>query len=267
MIDSQPSASRPRNHRPLASRSRQPAPRRELVSRRDSVEPALWKRPRIESVPDSAVTQPLPPRVYPSLESEAPAASFTPVPPRAGAGQVELYVVAALSAAITVLVMLVAERASHWADARAKIEEVSRPISALVPSLPSANPAGANAQTGSGVPVVLLHDLPVERGAKGPPVTAASFAAPSRRAVEGVDRAKLSRALARAARAASSCGPGPVNARVVVTFGASGVPRAVHFGSGAPPQAQRSCVLGAIARARVAPFVGEPVTVAKNLSW
>jgi hypothetical protein len=29
----------------------------------------------------------------------------------------------------------------------------------------------------------------------------------------------------------------------------------------------RSCVLSAVARTRVTPFVGDPVTVSKSLSW
>jgi len=45
------------------------------------------------------------------------------------------------------------------------------------------------------------------------------------------------------------------------------VPSSVHFGAASPPAGLRSCILSAVARSRVTPFIGEPVTVSKNLSW
>ncbi|HEX3773776.1 MAG TPA: hypothetical protein VHV51_04880 [Polyangiaceae bacterium] len=124
----------------------------------------------------------------------------------------------------------------------------------------------------STIPVVVLRDLPLEaKAALGSGFLARTANAPqSTYAASAPDakpsRASLVRALNGAAAAARSCGDGPVSAEVVVTFGPSGVARGVHFS--APPRvALRSCVLNAVARSRVAPFVGEPVTVSKTLRW
>ena len=124
-------------------------------------------------------------------------------------------------------------------------------------------PAAASFGPGAAIPVVSVTDLPVEgqRALRGAAMK--SGATPQ---ASGM-RAQLARALGNAARAAQSCGSGPVNTQIVATFAPSGVARAIHFGAGAPPAALRSCVLNAVARARISPFEGEPVIVSKTLRW
>ena len=120
---------------------------------------------------------------------------------------------------------------------------------------------------GSSIPVVAVSDLPVEgeHAARGAAVMSSGAGARSPR-LSGM-RGELARALGNAARAAQSCGEGPVNTQVVATFAPSGVARSIHFGAGAPPAGMRSCVLIAVARARISPFEGDPVTVSKTLRW
>ena len=310
MIDSQPSASRPRNPRLV---SRRLMPRREPMARRELIDRTGWKNVRIEHDEEfdnevTAVTHPLPTlvmqppppaRVLPMMDSEPGAASFTPVVMHARS--TELSVVALLSAVVTFVAVLFAQHAAHWGEARAKISDrAPRQAAAEQSELPmtthaSVSPSWA-ATLASNIPVVRLRDLPLEHGAAaridyerptpapraervevertggGRSASRAAPATPARPAPVAVapgpaDRAELSRALSRAAAAARSCGEGPVHAQVVATYAPSGVPSSVHFGSAAPPAGMRSCVLSAVARTRVTPFVGEPVTVSKSLSW
>ncbi|MEI9936492.1 MAG: hypothetical protein WDO69_04635 [Pseudomonadota bacterium] len=294
MIDSQPSASRPRNPRLVARRL---MPRREPVVRRELVESTGWNNVRIEHEPDTAVTHPLPTRalpptrVLPLVDSEPSAASFTPVVMHARS--TELSVVALLSAVVTFGAVLFAQHAAHWGEARAQISEPRAPRQIAEQSErpmtthAALSPSWAATLT-SNIPVVLLRDLPLEHGA-GARIEYERPAAAPRAEVERnttarvstrasrpaavsaapgpADRAELARALARAGAAARSCGDGPVHAQIVATFAPSGVPSSVHFGGSAPPASMRSCVLSAVARTRVTAFVGEPVTVSKSLSW
>jgi hypothetical protein len=274
-------------------------PRREPVVRRELVESAGWNNVRIEHEPDTELTLPLPtrilpsPRVLPLVDSEPAAASFTPVVMHARSS--ELSVVAFLSAVVTFGAVLFGQHAAHWGEARAQISERAPTRQ----STEQAEPRAAHAASGpswaatltSNIPVVLLRDLPLEhggaarveseRGAAAPRVeserssTFRPAARPSRSvaavpaapAPGPADRGELSRALARAGAAARNCGDGPVHAQIVATFAPSGVPSSVHFGAATPPAALRSCILSAVARTRVTPFVGEPVTVSKSLSW
>ena len=251
------------------------------------IEHATLKPPPVPSFPDSAVTQPLPrgalppPPVLPEplalhalhdSHSELPPA-VTSVPPPAmpvrHARSSELSLVAVLSFAATLGAALLAQHASHWTEVRAAIGS-ARPASARPVFSGSVQPSVWSASLPSGAPVVLLHDLPLEqRGGAAPAPAfkgtgrgAASLAAPS-----GGGRSELGRAMAQAARSAQSCGEGPVHTQVVATFAPSGVPSSVHFGSAPPPAALRSCVLSAVARSRVSPFEGDPVTVSKTLNW
>jgi hypothetical protein len=310
VIDSQPSASRPRP-RLVARRL---MPRREPVVRRELVESAGWNNVRIEHEPDTAVTHPLPtrvlplpppPRVLPLVDSEPGAASFTPVVMHARS--TELSVVALLSALVTFGAVLFAQHAAHWGEARAQISEraprqaTEQSSEASLATRAASSPSWA-AKLTSNIPVVLLRDLPLERGAaaridhsaarieseRPAPVPRVEVersntgrggarasraakpapAAPAAPAAPGpADRAELARALARAGASARNCGEGPVTAQIVATFAPSGVPSSVNFGGAAPPASMRSCVLSAVARTRVTPFVGEPVTVSKSLSW
>ncbi len=241
--------------------------------------PLASARPRIDSVPDSAVTQPFPrplPLLVPApLRSEPPpAASYTVAAVHARPS--ELSFVAALSIAATLVAAVIAQRASHWGEARAKIEPADATAHApskLASPMPVARavamPISAPA---SSIPVVNMGALPVERPGLGLLTSAASGSSTSRsrastNSAGGLDRASFARALAGAARAARGCGEGPVHTQIVATFGPSGVPRSVQFASAPPPAALRSCVLSAVARARVAPFTGDPVTVSKSLNW
>ena len=314
MIDSQPSASRPRTPRLVARRL---MPRREPKVRRELIERTGWNNVRIEHDDDldnevTEVTHPLPTRVMPQpapppvralplMDSEPGAASFTPVVMHARS--TELSVVALLSAVVTFGAVLLAQHAAHWGEARAKIS--ARPVrqaaeQSEVPLTTHASLSPSWAATlASNIPVVRLRDLPLEHGAASrieyerpqpaarververaerPEVErtgggrgvarSAPRPAPVAAAAPGpADRAELSRALSRAAASARNCGEGPVHAQIVATYAPSGVPSSVHFGSSAPPAAMRSCVLSAVARTRVTPFVGEPVTVSKSLSW
>lgn len=314
MIDSQPSASRPRAPRLV---SRRLMPRREPMARRELVERTGWKNIRIENDDDldnevTAVTHPLPtrvmpqpppPRALPLMDSEPGAASFTPVVMHAR--PTELSVVALLSAVVTFGAVLFAQHAAHWGEARAKISARPPRQAAEQSELPmttraSFSPSWAATLT-SNIPVVRLRDLPLERGGAAridyeratpaPRVEraermeraertdvehngggrastrSAAHPAPVAAAPGPADRAELARALARAAASARNCGDGPVHAQVVATYAPSGVPSSVHFGSSSPPASMRSCVLSAVARTRVTPFVGDPVTVSKSLSW
>ncbi len=306
MIDNQPSASRPRNPRLVARRlmpRREPMVRRELVESTGWNNVRIEEEPDTElthPLPNRYPPQP-PPRVLPRLDSEPGAASFTPVIMHARS--TELSVVAFLSAVATFGAVLFAQQAAHWREARAKIN-VRPPRQAIeqselpLPSHSSISPSWA-ATLASNIPVVRLRDLPLEHGgaaarieyerpapapraerAERPERTEVEHGAGGGRAVAKavrpapapvtpgpVDKAELARALARAGASARNCGEGPVHAQVVATYSPSGVPSSVHFGSSSPPAAMRSCVLSAVARTRVTPFVGEPVTVSKSLSW
>lgn len=304
MIDSQPTASRPRAPRLV---SRRLMPRREPVARRELVESTGWNNVRIEHEPDTAVTHPLPTRVLPPprvlpLDSEPGAASFTPV---VHARSTELSIVALLSAAVTFGAVLFAQHAAHWGEARAQIRERAPRQAAEQAEVPLTTHAALSpswaATLASNIPVVRVRDLPLEhgasarmdyeRGASAPRMEverSSTRAAAPRMEVERAaprvasrgthpapiaaapgpaDRAELARALARAGAAARNCGEGPVHAQIVATYAPSGVPSSVHFGGSSPPASMRSCVLSAVARTRVTPFVGEPVTVSKSLNW
>ncbi|MEI9951788.1 MAG: hypothetical protein WDO74_23110 [Pseudomonadota bacterium] len=275
-------------------------PRREPVARRELVESAGWNNVRIEHEPDTELTlpyvtrplpQPQPTRVLPLVDSELGSSSFTPVVMHARS--TELSVVALLSAVVTFGAVLFAQHAAHWGEARAQIseraptrqiaEQAERPLTTRA----ALSPSWAATLT-SNIPVVLVRDLPLEHGAAArmeseragaaprveveraapAPRPAARAARPTPAAVAGpADRGELARALARAGASARNCGDGPVHAQIVATYAPSGVPSSVHFGASAPPASMRSCVLSAVARTRVTPFVGEPVTVSKSLSW
>lgn len=82
-----------------------------------------------------------------------------------------------------------------------------------------------------------------------------------------LDRRALAQAVARAAGAASSCAPGPEKGRVTLTFAPSGNVQSAHLEQPFDGPGVNSCVLRAMGRARVGPFVGETVTVHKTLAW
>jgi outer membrane biosynthesis protein TonB len=82
-----------------------------------------------------------------------------------------------------------------------------------------------------------------------------------------VDRRALGQAVARAAGAASSCAQGPEKGRVALTFSPSGSVQSAQLEQSFGEPGINSCVLRAMGRARVRPFVGEAVTVHKTLRW
>lgn len=170
----------------------------------------------------------------------------------------ELALVAGAAVLLTWSTSLLMHRGHALKSARTSHDRMALQSTPVVDS-----PAAASFGPGAAIPVVAVRDLPVEgqRGLRG--AATAGVAAPH---ASGM-RAQLARALSNASVAAQSCGPGPVNTQIVATFAPSGVARAIHFGAGAPPAALRSCVLNAIARARISPFEGEPVTVSKTLRW
>jgi hypothetical protein len=284
---------------------REPAARRELVESTGWNNVRIEHEPDTavtHPLPTRALQPPV--RALPLMDSEPGAASFTPVVMHARS--TELSVVAFLSAVVTFGAVLFAQHAAHWGEARAQIsepaprqatEQAEERLTTRAPRAP-ASPSWAATLT-SNIPVVLVRDLPLEHGAAArververvesePRTTPAprveverssaprggtrgsrgTHAAPAAPVAPGpADRAELARALARAGASARNCGEGPVHAQIVATYAPSGVPSSVHFGASAPPAAMRSCVLSAVARTRVTPFVGEPVTVSKSLSW
>src|SRR3954471_13257011 len=247
------------------------------------IEHAVLKPPPVPSFPDSAVTQPLPTRALPpppvlpgqlakqDSHSELPAAVTSVPPPARHARSTELSLVAVLSFAATLGAALLAQHASHWNEARAQIGSARHASAPVRPASTGPVPASVSSEVlADGAPVVTVHDLPLERGggavAPGAPFKPTGRSVPSPSASAG-GRSDFARAMAQAARSAQGCGEGPVHTQIVATFAPSGVPSSVHFGSAPPPAALRSCVLSAVARSRVAPFEGDPVTVSKTLSW
>ncbi|MEP7049263.1 MAG: hypothetical protein ABJB12_02875 [Pseudomonadota bacterium] len=246
--------------------------------------PAVVKRE-----PAVALTQTFAPVVMPSSAAQASPPAFGTLPPirplpRLGtfpplgmkasgfarlvrhARPVELALVAGVAMLITWTVSTVTHRAQAARGAASNRERAA--LFAPLTSDSSLNDApgalsAANFGPGSSIPVVSVADLPVE-GLR--PLRAASLASAAAPHLSGM-RAELARALGNAARAAQSCGTGPVNTQIVATFAPSGVARAIHFGANAPPVAVRSCVLNAVARAHISPFEGDPVTVSKTISW
>jgi hypothetical protein len=195
----------------------------------------------------------------------------------------ELTLAAVVAALLTLYMTLLALRPwrSHAEPATHAEQSAVRLALPGSDSVPASRPLDFG--PGANIPVVTVHDLPVEGhgapsapGASGAPASSpagasasgvsASFAAAAGTS-EGVDAGALGRAMTLAGRVAKSCGPGPVSAQIVATFAPSGSMRSVHFGAGAPPVELRSCVLRAMSRARVKPFQGGPVTVSKTLRW
>lgn len=82
-----------------------------------------------------------------------------------------------------------------------------------------------------------------------------------------LDRGALAQAVGRAAGAASSCAPSPEKGRVALTFSPAGSVQAARLEQSFGDPGINSCVLRAMGRARVRPFIGEPVTVHKTLRW
>jgi hypothetical protein len=227
---------------------------------------------RAAAVPESAVTQPLPGRASPSTPPESWSTDFTPtdltpaVPARPR--WLELSFVASASMAATLMVMLLASHLLSGAGTgplRGMETLGASPENDALAAPQKVSSFGP----GPAIPVVPLHELAVEHGSAGAgAATGAHYAGNATGAAEvGPNRGALARALARASQAAQSCGPGPVNAQVIATFGPSGVARSVQFGAGAPPTSLRSCVLNAVARVHIAPFEGPPVTVSKTVRW
>ncbi len=238
--------------------------------------PPAPRAPRLDSISDAEDTPLVPLRVAPFL----PARLMRALSGRriVHARPFELSLVAGLAIVTTLLVTALTLRIeAPRMNALISSARHSKPKSA-VESAPNAPSLAAPAST---IPVVPVVDLPVEAGhgavlanlapsyaTPGSHAASASARAPSAAFAPGAgpDRAALSRALGGAAAAARNCGEGPVSAQVVVTYAPSGVARDIHFAA-APPLVMRSCVLNAVARSRVAPFTGDPVTVSKTLRW
>jgi hypothetical protein len=224
---------------------------------------------RTGSVPDWEDTPLIPLRVEPLLlPTRLTLSSLAPT--TLHARPIELSVVAFLAMLLTLAVTAITLRAEA-PRLTALVSSVTRAAPhAARPSSPRVPEASAK----STIPVVSVRDLPVQGGGYAAAVLSSNssalgatrFTARPGASSSGPDRAGLARALGGAAAAARSCGAGPVTAQVLVTFGPSGVARNIHFAT-APPVAMRSCVLNAVARARIAPYTGDLVTVSKTLRW
>jgi hypothetical protein len=247
--------------------------------------PAIVTRDSFDSLPDSAVTNPLPrplptPRPLPLPRSVPPAALQVPAPrpasepplgftrPALRGRPFELSAVATLSVVATLVATLFVSRVQHAGAPRVALGAAPRGASAIaepVTPVVTAHNVVSELGPGIGIPVVPITQLPFEHAGAASKLTSSlgsrSLAAGS------ADRVELARALGRAARAASGCGPGPVNTQVVVTFAPSGVARLIHFAAAPPPAAMQSCVLNAVARSRVPAFQGPDVSVSKTLRW
>jgi hypothetical protein len=81
------------------------------------------------------------------------------------------------------------------------------------------------------------------------------------------DRNAIARAMTISAGAARSCGAGPENGTVMVTFSPSGNAQSIQLLKPFSGRDVNACVLRAMSRARVPAFVGEPVAVRKSLRW
>lgn len=234
------------------------------------------RAPRFESISDTEDTKLMPLRSAPARLSRVLAQRAI-----VHARPFELSLVAGLAIVSTLLVTAVTLRFETPRMNTLVGSAPHSPPNSAAESHTAAPPAAAPMST---IPVVPVVDLPVEagRGAMlasiapssavlGGHPSSATARAPSAASTPttpsvGPDRAALARALGGAAAAARNCGEGPVSAQVVVTYAGSGVARNIHFAS-PPPVALRSCVLNAVARSRVAPFTGDPVTVSKTLRW
>ncbi|HEY3666812.1 MAG TPA: hypothetical protein VGL19_12455 [Polyangiaceae bacterium] len=259
--------------RPSSTLSVYPAPPPPPVIR--TMLPVAAKRDRIDSVPDSAVTQPFPrpvtsPTLVLSPAQPAPQRPLSEPPlgftrPALHARPWELSIVATLSMAITLLGTWLGSRAMHSSTPTSAVTagQVSAPSEPATPT-GAAHASATERAPASGIPVVPLRDLPLEHAGGA---ARASGASSSRGAPGSVDRGELARALGRAARSASGCGPGPVNTQIVVTFAPSGVARFIHFASSPPPASMQSCVLNAVARSRVPSFEGPAISVSKTFRW
>jgi len=191
-------------------------PRREPVVRRELVESAGWNNVRIEHEPDTELTLPLPtrilpsPRVLPLVDSEPAAASFTPVVMHARSS--ELSVVAFLSAVVTFGAVLFGQHAAHWGEARAQISERAPARQSTEQAEPLATRAASGpswaATLTSNIPVVLLRDLPLERGGAARVESERGAAAPRFE----VERGSTSRPAARASRAVAAAPAAPAPA-------------------------------------------------------
>jgi len=84
---------------------------------------------------------------------------------------------------------------------------------------------------------------------------------------KGPDRAAIAKAVGRAAAAAMACDSGPRQGRAVITFAPSGNVQSVGLVESFGDNAVNGCVLRALGRAHVPPFVGGPIEVRKGLSW
>jgi hypothetical protein len=242
-----------------------PPPPPPVIVTLPQLEPELPTTPFAAPLPQSAET-PLPVFKLPLNLGSVPPVSVPAraVPLESHARSFELSIVAVLSVLITLAFSFAAQLAAHWGEARATIVQSPRGEAAPEAAGASLAPSPAPASTrGAEIPVVPLRQLPVE--SNGAALRASAFATTG--AGAGASRSELVRALAGVAQGARSCGSGPVQAQIVATFGPTGLPGNVHFGSGAPPPALRSCVLRAVSRARITPFSGPPVTVSKSLSW
>ncbi|HEY5376610.1 MAG TPA: hypothetical protein VIK01_23175 [Polyangiaceae bacterium] len=237
--------------------------------------PAIVTRDSFDSLPDSAVTQPLPlplplPRPLPIPALRAPASEpplgFTR--PALHGRPFELSAVATLSVVATLVATLFVSRIQHAGAPRVALGATPHGASATagpVAPVVTAHNAVSELGPGFGIPVVPITELPLEHGGAASKLTSSLGSRPL--TPGSADRVELARALGRAARAASGCGPGPVNTQVVVTFAPSGVARVIHFAAAPPPAAMQSCVLNAVARSRVPAFQGPDVSVSKTLRW
>lgn len=101
--------------------------------------------------------------------------------------------------------------------------------------------------------------VPSRRAAAAPVVVPSTPGPPDRAAIAG--------AVNRASGAARSCGSGPENGQLVVTFAPSGSAQSIQLLKPFSNRDTNACVLRAMSRARVPAFIGEPVSVRKSLRW
>jgi hypothetical protein len=101
------------------------------------------------------------------------------------------------------------------------------------------------------------EELQARMGAPAPPPTPTA----------GPNKAAIAKSVARATAAATSCDAGPQSGRAQITFAPSGNVSNVSLIQPFSDNAVNGCVLRALGRAHIPPFVGDPVSVRKGLSW
>jgi hypothetical protein len=84
---------------------------------------------------------------------------------------------------------------------------------------------------------------------------------------KGADRAAVTKAMGRAAKAAAACDSGPHDGRVSLTFAPAGTVTSASLVKGFGDAGVNACVLRAFSRAKIPAYDGDPIQVRKAVRW